>query len=92
MPVHPPAPFPANRPRRLRAQPWIRAMVAEHTLSPADFIWPCFVVDGEDRARRQSVGGVGVCRHDGTVTENLRDGIILRTGQDIVGVQRCGGR
>lgn len=50
MPVHPPAPFPANRPRRLRTAPWIRAMVAENTLSPADFIWPCFVIDGDDRA------------------------------------------
>ncbi len=45
-----PAPFPANRPRRLRQGPWIRAMVAENVLSPADFIWPCFVIDGEDRA------------------------------------------
>lgn len=50
MPIHTPAPFPAHRPRRLRASPWLRAMVAEHTLSPADFIWPCFVIDGHDRA------------------------------------------
>ncbi|MEM7056952.1 MAG: porphobilinogen synthase [Pseudomonadota bacterium] len=46
-----PTPVPANRPRRLRATPWIRAMVAENTLSPADFIWPCFVIDGEDEAQ-----------------------------------------
>ncbi|MEO1491450.1 MAG: porphobilinogen synthase [Pseudomonadota bacterium] len=45
-----PTPFPANRPRRLRTAPWIRSMVAENTLSSADFIWPCFVIDGEDRA------------------------------------------
>jgi porphobilinogen synthase len=45
-----PAPFPANRPRRLRQAPWIRSMVAENVLTPADFIWPCFVIDGEDRA------------------------------------------
>ncbi|MEM7744996.1 MAG: porphobilinogen synthase [Pseudomonadota bacterium] len=50
MQIHPPAPFPAHRPRRLRACPWIRAMVAENVLTPADFIWPCFVIDGEDRA------------------------------------------
>jgi porphobilinogen synthase len=25
-------------------------MVAENVLTPADFIWPCFVIDGEDRA------------------------------------------
>ena len=49
MPVYSPAPFPANRPRRLRSEPWIRAMVAENILTPADFIWPCFVIDGDDR-------------------------------------------
>jgi Delta-aminolevulinic acid dehydratase len=41
--------FPAIRMRRLRAQPWSRALVAENTLSPADFIWPVFVVDGENK-------------------------------------------
>jgi porphobilinogen synthase len=45
-----PAPFPASRPRRLRQAPWVRSMVAEHLLTPADLIWPCFVIDGEDRA------------------------------------------
>ncbi len=45
-----PAPFPASRPRRLRQAPWVRAMVAESELTPADLIWPCFVVDGENRA------------------------------------------
>ncbi|MEM8791180.1 MAG: porphobilinogen synthase [Pseudomonadota bacterium] len=50
MPIPSPAPFPINRPRRLRQAPWIRAMVAENTLSPADFIWPCFVIEGEDKA------------------------------------------
>ncbi|MEM6488057.1 MAG: porphobilinogen synthase [Pseudomonadota bacterium] len=45
-----PAPFPAARPRRLRQGPWVRAMAAENVLTPADLIWPCFVIDGEDRA------------------------------------------
>ncbi|MEM9783612.1 MAG: porphobilinogen synthase [Pseudomonadota bacterium] len=45
-----PPPFPAARPRRLRRTPWIRSMVAEAVLTPADFIWPCFVIEGEDRA------------------------------------------
>jgi len=35
--------------RRLRANPWSRALVAENSLSPSDFIWPLFVVDGENR-------------------------------------------
>jgi len=45
-----PAPFPVSRPRRLRQAPWIRSMVAENALTPADFIWPCFVIDGQGRA------------------------------------------
>jgi porphobilinogen synthase len=42
-----PAPFPLSRPRRLRASPWIRSLVAEHRLSPADLIWPLFVREGD---------------------------------------------
>jgi porphobilinogen synthase len=32
--------------RRLRRHDWSRRLVAEHALSPADFIWPLFVADG----------------------------------------------
>ncbi len=42
------APFPYARPRRLRQAMWIREMVAETGLTPADLIWPIFVRDGED--------------------------------------------
>ena len=38
--------FPAVRMRRTRAQLWSRALVAEHTLSAADLIWPLFLVEG----------------------------------------------
>ena len=41
--------FPATRMRRLRAQPWSRALVAENALSTGDLIWPLFVVDGENK-------------------------------------------
>ncbi len=41
------APYPANRPRRLRASGALRDLVAETTLSPSDLIWPVFVRDGE---------------------------------------------
>jgi porphobilinogen synthase len=41
--------FPALRMRRLRRHDWSRRLVAEATLSAADFIWPLFVVDGENR-------------------------------------------
>jgi porphobilinogen synthase len=41
--------FPATRMRRLRRHDWTRRLVAEARLSPADFIWPLFVVDGDNR-------------------------------------------
>ena len=54
-----PAPFPLARPRRLRASPWVRRLVAETTLTPADLIWPLIVHDGgEDRVAVASMPGV----------------------------------
>jgi porphobilinogen synthase len=44
-----PGSFPATRLRRTRAHAWSRRLVAEHTLSPADLIWPLFVIEGEAR-------------------------------------------
>jgi porphobilinogen synthase len=44
------APFPLGRPRRLRRTPWIRDLVAEARLAPADLIWPIFVREGTDLA------------------------------------------
>ena len=38
--------FPTARPRRLRLNPAIRAMVRETSLSPDDFIYPLFVTHG----------------------------------------------
>jgi porphobilinogen synthase len=35
--------------RRLRRHDWTRRLVAENTLSPADFIWPLFVIEGENK-------------------------------------------
>jgi porphobilinogen synthase len=43
------APFPATRMRRLRRHDWSRRLVAETTLSPADFIWPLFVIEGQNK-------------------------------------------
>ena len=41
--------FPIQRLRRLRQHELFRRMVRETTLSPADFIYPMFVVEGRDR-------------------------------------------
>ncbi len=41
--------FPATRLRRLRRHDWSRRLVAESTLSPSDFIWPLFLIDGDGK-------------------------------------------
>ncbi len=51
--------FPASRPRRLRAHPWIRDLVQESSLAPSDLLWPVFLVDGENtRQPIRSMPGV----------------------------------
>ena len=50
------ATYPALRLRRLRRHDWTRRLVAETSLSASDFIWPIFVVDGENR--RQNVASM----------------------------------
>ena len=49
--MHPPAPFPASRPRRLRRDAATRALVREHRLAPEDFILPVFVLDGQGHSQ-----------------------------------------
>jgi porphobilinogen synthase len=39
--------YPTVRMRRNRRTDWSRRLVAEHTLTPADLIWPLFVVPGK---------------------------------------------
>ena len=41
--------FPRTRMRRNRRIPWVRALVRENTLSPADLIWPVFVREGKNK-------------------------------------------
>jgi len=41
--------YPHVRMRRLRRHDWTRRLVAENTLSPADFIWPVFVIEGDNK-------------------------------------------
>ncbi|HUO91640.1 MAG TPA: porphobilinogen synthase [Rhizomicrobium sp.] len=48
--------YPALRMRRLRRADWTRRLVAESTLSPSDFIWPLFVIDGQKK--REPVGSM----------------------------------
>jgi porphobilinogen synthase len=55
-PAMPDPGYPALRPRRLRQAAWTRTMVRETQLTPADLIWPLFVIEG--RNRREAVGSM----------------------------------
>jgi porphobilinogen synthase len=53
------APYPALRPRRLRQADWIRRLVRESAVTPADLIWSVVVHDGtEARVPVPSMPGV----------------------------------
>ena len=48
-----------SRQRRLRGSQWMRELVRETVLTPADLIWPLFVIDGQnERAPVKSMPGV----------------------------------
>ncbi len=52
----------SRRLRRLRRFAWLRDMVAENTITPADLIWPIFVISGENE--HQAIDGMpGILRH-----------------------------
>lgn len=53
--------FPIQRLRRLRQHESLRRMVRETALSPADFIYPVFVVEGRDRCE-EIASMPGQCR------------------------------
>jgi porphobilinogen synthase len=49
--MHPPAPFPTHRPRRLRRDAFTRDLVREHRVHAADLILPVFVLAGHGLAQ-----------------------------------------
>ena len=51
---HPPAQFPAIRMRRMRKDPFSRAMMRENTITASDLIYPVFILDGENRCEAVS--------------------------------------
>jgi porphobilinogen synthase len=48
--------FPLTRLRRTRKADWSRRMVREHVLTPADLIWPLFIIDG--KGERQPIASM----------------------------------
>jgi porphobilinogen synthase len=49
--MHSPAPFPSNRPRRLRRDAFTRELVREHRLHASDLILPVFVLAGSQQTQ-----------------------------------------
>lgn len=51
--------FPSTRMRRMRADDFSRRLMRETVLTPDDFIWPVFIIEGEDRVEAvESMPGV----------------------------------
>jgi len=51
--------FPYTRMRRMRADDFSRRLMRETVITPDDFIWPVFVIEGEDRTENvESMPGV----------------------------------
>lgn len=51
--------YPATRMRRMRRDPFSRAMMRENTVTAADLIYPVFILDGENQRQQvQSMPGV----------------------------------
>jgi porphobilinogen synthase len=51
--------FPYTRMRRMRADDFSRRLMRETVITPDDFIWPVFVIEGEDRTEKvESMPGV----------------------------------
>jgi porphobilinogen synthase len=62
--------YPRTRPRRLRASPALRRMVRETILDPGDFIYPMFVVHGQEVRREiTSMPGISQLSVDQAVVE-----------------------
>jgi porphobilinogen synthase len=65
--------FPARRPRRMRRDDFSRRMMRETVLTPDDFIYPVFVLDGERRAEPvASLPGISRRSVDGVLAEAER--------------------
>ena len=71
------ASFPALRMRRTRQTPWSRRLVAQNVLTPADLIWPMFVVEGKNtRVPVASMPGVERLSID-LILEQAREAVRL---------------
>ena len=61
MPIITPSQYPAVRLRRMRRDPFSRALMRENTVTPSDLIYPVFILDGHNQ-RQQVASMPGVER------------------------------
>ena len=69
--------YPQLRMRRTRRHEWSRRLVAETSLSPADFIWPVFVIEGDNK-REAVVSMPGV--------ERLSVDLVVKAAKEAAGL------
>ena len=69
--------YPALRMRRTRRHEWSRRLVAETSLSPADLIWPVFVIEGHNK-REAVVSMPGV--------ERLSVDLVVKAAKEAAGL------
>jgi porphobilinogen synthase len=71
----PHAQYPAVRPRRMRRDPFSRALMRENTITSSDLIYPVFILDGEGQ-RQQVASMPGV--------ERVSIDLLMEVAQDCV--------
>jgi len=71
----PHAQYPAVRPRRMRRDPFSRALMRENTITPSDLIYPVFILDGVGQ-RQQVASMPGV--------ERVSLDLLMEVAQDCV--------
>ena len=71
----PHAQYPAVRPRRMRRDPFSRALMRENTITASDLIYPVFILDGEGQ-RQQVASMPGV--------ERVSVDLLMEVAQDCV--------
>jgi porphobilinogen synthase len=75
MPIITPSQYPAVRMRRMRRDPFSRALMRENTVTASDLIYPVFILDGENQ-RQQVASMPGV--------ERLSVDLLLKVAEECV--------
>jgi porphobilinogen synthase len=77
MPIIIPSQYPATRMRRMRRDPFSRALMRENTVTASDLIYPVFVLEGQNQ-RQQVASMPGV--------ERLSVDLLLKVAEECVGL------